>query len=193
VELASRHPARDAAARTFGDDSLDVAAPATLLIRVSIPPAPVQNAGVRFPPPLVYLLGLVAALLINRAVRLPLAAPEPGWMFKLGILMMVAGALFSAWGIITFRRHGTAVIPFHPASTVVRSGPYALTRNPMYVGMTTFFIGGGFLLDTWWAFILLPLVVLLIDRQVIAREERYLASAFGAEYEAYRSAVRRWV
>ena len=53
----------------------------------------------------------------------------------------------------------------------------------MYVGMTTIFIGGGFLLDTWWAFILLPLVVLLIDRQVIAREERYLASAFGAEYD----------
>jgi protein-S-isoprenylcysteine O-methyltransferase Ste14 len=193
LESAWPQPAREVQGLSPRHRSLDVAAPATLLIGVTTPPASIQNAGVRFPPPLIYLLGLVAALLINRAVRLPLAAPEPRWMFWLGILAMVAGALFSAWGISTFRRHGTPVIPFHPASTVVRSGPYAFTRNPMYVGMTTFFIGGGFLLDTWWAFVLLPLVVLLIDRQVIAREERYLASAFGAEYDAYRSAVRRWV
>ena len=154
---------------------------------------PRPNAGVKFPPPFIFLLGLIAALLINRAVRLPPAAPEPRWMFFLGLALMVVGFLFAGWGIATFRRHHTAIAPIRPATTIVSSGPYAITRNPMYVGLTCVYIGGAFLLDTWWAFVLLPIVVLIIDRQVIGREERYLASAFGAQYESYRARVRRWI
>lgn len=158
-----------------------------------MPPSPVANAGVRFPPPFVFLLGLIAALLLERAIRFPLAAPEPSWMFDAGIALIVAGLLVAAWGMITFRRHRTAIIPYHPATLVVSTGPYAFTRNPMYLGMTILYIGGGLLLDTWWAFVLLPLVVMIIDRAVILREERYLSSAFGAEYDAYRARVRRWL
>ncbi len=158
-----------------------------------MPPTNLPNAGVKFPPPLVYLLGLAAALLINRAAPLDLAAPEPRWMFRLGGFLVVGGLLFAASGIVTFRRHHTAIIPVHPATTIVTTGPYAVTRNPMYIGLIICYVGGGFLLDTWWAFLLLPVVVLIIARQVIAREERYLASAFGAEYDAYRARVRRWI
>jgi protein-S-isoprenylcysteine O-methyltransferase Ste14 len=155
--------------------------------------APLPNAGVRFPPPLIYLLGLALGYGLNRVVPLWIASPEPRWMFRLGIVLGIAGFLFAVWGILTFRRRGTAIIPFHPATTIVTTGPYRFTRNPMYIGMSVFYTGVALLLDTWWAFALLPVVVTIIERQVIAREERYLASAFGAEYDAYRSRVRRCI
>jgi protein-S-isoprenylcysteine O-methyltransferase Ste14 len=155
--------------------------------------SPEANAGVRFPPPFVFLLGLIAALLLNRSMRLSLVAPEPVWMFRTGIALILAGLALAAWGMTTFRRHHTAIIPYHPATLVVSTGPYAFTRNPMYLGMTILYIGGGLLLDTLWAFMLLPVVVMIIDHAVIRREERYLSSAFGAAYDAYRARVRRWL
>jgi protein-S-isoprenylcysteine O-methyltransferase Ste14 len=154
---------------------------------------PLANAGVRFPPPFVYLIGLGIGYGLNKWVPLRLASPEPRWMFDLGLGLVVLGVAFALWGIVTFKRHRTAIIPNRPATLVVTAGPYGITRNPMYVGMTCFYIGGSFLLDTWWAFVLLPVVVGIIDRQVIAREERYLSSAFGAEYAGYRANVRRWL
>jgi protein-S-isoprenylcysteine O-methyltransferase Ste14 len=101
--------------------------------------------------------------------------------------------VLAIWGILTFRRHHTAIIPHKPASTIVTDGPYRFTRNPMYVGLALQFAGVSLLLDSWWAIALLPVVVAIIDRSVIAREERYLASAFGADYGAYRLRVRRWI
>lgn len=154
---------------------------------------PLANAGVKFPPPFIYLIGLAIGYGLSKWMPLRLASPEPRWMFDLGIALVLAGFLFALWGIVTFTRHDTAIIPNHPASLVVTAGPYKITRNPMYAGMTTLYLGGSFLLDTWWAFALLPVVVLIIDRQVIAREERYLSSAFGAEYSAYTKKVRRWI
>jgi protein-S-isoprenylcysteine O-methyltransferase Ste14 len=154
---------------------------------------PIANAGVRFPPPFVYLIGLVIGYGLSKWMPLRLASPEPRWMFDVGLALAVAGVLFGFWGAATFKRHKTAIIPYHPASMVVTSGPYAITRNPMYVGLAWSYVGGSFLLDTWWAFALLPVVVGIIDRQVIAREERYLLSAFGAEYAGYTKKVRRWI
>lgn len=154
---------------------------------------PLPNAGVRFPPPFIYLIGLAIAYGLNMWIPLWIESPEPRWMFGLGVGLAVAGFGFGLWGIATFKRHHTAIIPFHPASLVVTSGPYMITRNPMYVGMTGLYLGGSLLLDTWWALVLLPVVVGIIDRQVIAREERYLLSVFGAEYAGYKEKVRRWL
>lgn len=151
-----------------------------------------SSAGVRFPPPLIYALGLILAYLINRAVPLWIAAPEPHWLWWLGIVVAATGISLSLSGFITFRRHRTAVNPTRPASTIVTTGPYRFTRNPMYLGLAVFSVGVALLLDTWWALIAVPFVVLVVDRAVIAREERYLATAFGDEYGAYRATTRRW-
>ena len=76
---------------------------------------------------------------------------------------------------------------------MVESGPYAYTRNPMYTGMTLVYISAALLLDWLWPILLLPIVLLVLFRLVISREERYLAAEFGEEYEAYRRRVRRWI
>lgn len=102
------------------------------------------------------------------------------------------GAALIAWGMVTFLRARTAIIPNHPASRIVESGPYRYTRNPMYMGFTVCYLGAALLLNSWWPFVFWPVCIVALTRLVIHREERYLAEAFGAEYEAYRQRVSRW-
>ncbi len=80
-----------------------------------------------------------------------------------------------------------------PASRIVDKGPYRLTRNPMYTGMSLVYLGAMLLLNWGWALVLFPLVLILLYRFVISREEAYLTSEFGEEYLAYCRKVRRWI
>ncbi|MEO8336423.1 MAG: isoprenylcysteine carboxylmethyltransferase family protein [bacterium] len=97
------------------------------------------------------------------------------------------------WGVVTFRRAGTAINPHHSAKRLVVSGPYRFTRNPMYTGLTIAYLGASLLLGSEWPLLLLPIVLFAVFRFVIQREERYLADAFGSEYAEFRMRVRRWL
>ena len=90
-------------------------------------------------------------------------------------------------------RRRTAIIPFKPASVLVNSGIYGWTRNPMYLGMALAYGGLAVLFNSLAALIVLPIVLAVVQTQVIAREEAYLERAFGREYLAYKSQVRRWI
>ena len=155
---------------------------------------PLQNAGVRFPPPLLFVGGLAIALLLDHGFRaLPLS--RTGWpsLEGAGVGLALAGGCLIAWGMLTFRAARTAILPHNPATRLVESGPYRFTRNPMYTGLTIAYLGGALILDTAWPIILLPTVLALLVRLVVRREEAYLQDAFGAEYSAYQSRVRRWL
>ena len=78
-----------------------------------------------------------------------------------------------------FLRNRTAIIPFKPATRLVTSGVYRWTRNPMYLGMALTYAGLAFLLNSLTALVLLLVVIAIVQRQVIAREEAYLERAFG--------------
>lgn len=151
------------------------------------------SAGVHFPPPLVYLLGAVAGWGLQQWIRWPITAGFSrvrllvAALFVLGYLVLFVSAL------LAFRQAHTTLIPNRPAAALVATGPYRFTRNPMYLSLVCLYMAGALWLNTWWAVVVLPVVVVVIDRAVIAREERYLASAFPAEYEAYRGRVRRWL
>ena len=146
------------------------------------------------PPPVIYLIGFVAGWLIDRRWPLETFGPEHGrTRIAIATVFLVCWLVLMMSAVITFRRARTAIIPVLPASTVVTTGPYRVTRNPMYVSLVALYVGASLLVNSWWPLILLPAVVLLIDRAVIAREERYLRSAFPAEYAAYCDRVRRWV
>ncbi len=92
-----------------------------------------------------------------------------------------------------FLKRGTSLIPGKRAEALVTSGPYRFTRNPMYVGMAFLYVGLALWLDVLWALAFLPVVLLVVDRRVIAPEERYLEARFGDEYRAYKQRVRRWL
>ena len=80
-----------------------------------------------------------------------------------------------------------------PLNVIATTGPYRWTRNPMYLGMALIYAGLAIGVDGPIAFALLPLVLIAIQTQVIAREERYLEAKFGGDYRRYKAEVRRWL
>jgi len=75
----------------------------------------------------------------------------------------------------------------------VITGPYRLTRNLMYLGLLCMYIGAARWFGVLWVLILVPLVLLAVQRMVIAKEERYLEREFGEDYRQYQAHVRRWI
>ena len=151
------------------------------------------HAGVHFPPPLLYAGGLVAGVLLNLWRPLPMTVGASPSRLAVGIAGVTAYALIFAGAFTSFRRSHTTLIPNRPASALVTGGPYRFTRNPMYVSLVMLYIGLSAFANSWWTLLLLPFVIVAIDRGVIAREEHYLDAAFPAEYGEYRSRVRRWL
>jgi protein-S-isoprenylcysteine O-methyltransferase Ste14 len=148
--------------------------------------------GVRLPPPVVFLAGLGLGFLLQRALPLAFAAPGnplPRWLG--GLLTLGAGAL-ALWAFLTFRRARTTVRPDRPASALLTRGPFRFTRNPLYLSLSLLHAGLALLANALWPLLMLLPVLLVIRSYVVAREERYLLGRFGADYEAYRQAVRRW-
>jgi protein-S-isoprenylcysteine O-methyltransferase Ste14 len=156
------------------------------------PPHP----GVRFPPPLIFVATFLAGLAAQRWItrlQIPRVAALP-WLFAaVGWAMIAVAFGLFMWAGQTFGRAGTSMLPFRPASRLVRSGPYRFTRNPMYVSLSVLYFGLALLFDLVWPLVLWPVAVAVLHHFVIRREERYLSSAFGQEYGAYRQAVRRWL
>lgn len=150
-----------------------------------------HGAAVRLPPPLLYAVPLVLLWLADRAW--PLTIPGGTTLRVVGWLLVVAGVGIASWGAATFRRHHTTVIPHHAVSALVSGGPYRFTRNPMYLGMSVAYIGASLAMASWWPLLGLPVIVAVVQTQVIDREEAYLRARFPEDYAAYTSRTRRWL
>jgi protein-S-isoprenylcysteine O-methyltransferase Ste14 len=107
----------------------------------------------------------------------------------------LSGALACALGVIEFRRAKTTVDPTKPdsASSLVRTGLYRRTRNPMYVGFLLILTGWAVTLANLTSFLILPAFVVYVNRFQIKPEERALASIFGDDFKAYCAEARRWI
>jgi protein-S-isoprenylcysteine O-methyltransferase Ste14 len=135
------------------------------------------------------------------AMPLPSSGPAAdalgGWpLLRLAAIgLALAGLAIAGAGALSFRRARTTVNPLKPADTtaLVTSGTFALTRNPMYLGMALLLAGWAAWLGTPWALAGMALFVAWITRFQIVPEERVLARLFGADFEAYRLRVRRWI
>ena len=154
----------------------------------------VPHPGVKFPPPLLFVAAFTAGWLLHR--QWPRFLLPDGW----ATAREIAGAAFGLvgitvilWALATFHRHRTAIYPNRPASRIVRDGPYRRTRNPMYVSMTLLYVGLALIVNSWLPLVFLPVALLLLVQLVVAREERYLRSAFGEEYASYCREVGRWL
>jgi protein-S-isoprenylcysteine O-methyltransferase Ste14 len=108
-----------------------------------------------------------------------------------GVLIVMAISLLGA-SLSRFRRAGTHVETWKPSSALVTSGPYRLTRNPIYVAFLLAFLGLACALDNIWFAVLWPVLALVLDLGVVRREERYLEAKFGEDYRTYCRGVRRW-
>ena len=146
-------------------------------------------------PPAFFVGGFLIGLWLESVVRIKLArsaAAEPA-LATVGLVVAALGLLFSLSGILTFQRANTPMFPYGRAKRVVQDGPYAFTRNPMYVGGAVSYVGIAIAMNVVWPIILLPLVLWSLYAFVIRMEEQYLGDLFGDEYAAYRARVRRWL
>ena len=150
-----------------------------------------DNPGVVAPPPLIYAGALALGLVANRLY--PMAFLPRAVSRVLGLPLIFGGLAIGLLGFREMRRAETNVDPYKPATAIVTEGPYRFTRNPLYVGMTLVYTGMTALSNALLAAMLLPLVLAVMRRGVIEREERYLERKFGDEYLAYKARVRRWL
>ena len=150
-----------------------------------------DKAGVVAPPPLIYLGALVFSLLLNR--RFPIAFLPCRIVRSVGWPLLIGGVLLIGWFEWTMRHAGTLSNPYKPVSRMVTDGPFRYTRNPAYLSMTMVYTGIASLTNALWAILLLPVALLVIQRGVIVREERYLERKFGEEFLRYKAQVRRWI
>jgi protein-S-isoprenylcysteine O-methyltransferase Ste14 len=150
-----------------------------------------DHAGVRLPPPLIYVVLFGIGLALHQFV--PLAFP-PAALARLAALMLLgAGIVLLVSSNVLFRRAHTSLVPVRPATALVLGGPYRLTRNPMYLGLLCVYLALALWFGLGWPLLLAPIVVLAVQRLAIAKEEQYLDQKFGDAYRAYRSRVRRWI
>jgi protein-S-isoprenylcysteine O-methyltransferase Ste14 len=146
--------------------------------------------GIIAPPPRLYM-GTFAIAAIGHVV-FPLPVTSTGLIIRLfGVFMLIISALLARWSFLTMRKIGTSANPNKESVALSTSGPFAFTRNPIYLAMTGLYIGAGALLNSWWALFLLPPLLYLMHKGVILREERSLRAQFGDADDAYKATVRR--
>lgn len=102
------------------------------------------------------------------------------------------------WGIgplgkRAMKQAGTNINPLQPATSLVTTGPFRFSRNPLYLSLTLLFAGLSLILNSLWGLIALAPVLAILHFGVILREERYLEAKFGESYRQYRTQVRRWL
>lgn len=150
-----------------------------------------ETAGVIAPPPLIYLGALGMGFGLEAVVgtgSLPSTVAVPA-----GAAAIIAGTGLLGSFVSAFRRARTPIDPYTPSQALATDGPYRLTRNPAYLGMALTCAGIALVSNSLWALVPLPVAIAIIDRGVIAREERYLERKFGTPYVDYKRRVRRWI
>ena len=153
---------------------------------------PADTPQVIIRPPLGWALAVIVGFALNWLIPLPFvpAAVPAGWLG--GAVFAAALALF-AWAIATITRAGSNVPTSMPTMSIVDTGPYRFTRNPIYLGMITGLASLAVAFDSLWLLVTLVPFVLVIRHGVVAREEAYLERKFGEGYRRYRGRVRRWL
>jgi protein-S-isoprenylcysteine O-methyltransferase Ste14 len=145
-------------------------------------------------PPLAVVLVMAVLMWISASASSRLRLVVPG-REVIALILAVAGAVISILGVVSFRQAGTTVNPLTPdaSSSLVLSGIYRLSRNPMYLGFLMLLLGWAIYLSNALGFLFAPAFVVYMNRFQIEPEEHALTSRFGQEFVAYTGRVRRWL
>jgi protein-S-isoprenylcysteine O-methyltransferase Ste14 len=132
-------------------------------------------------------LGLIVSATAGDPLDATAATRWAGWLLVGGL------AVWNGWALIKIAGHRTALLPGAETTAVIDSGPFAWSRNPLYVGLLAGSAGVALLAASSWALAALPLEWALLRWGAVLPEERYLTAKFGAAYTDYSARVRRWV
>jgi protein-S-isoprenylcysteine O-methyltransferase Ste14 len=142
-------------------------------------------------PFVIYIVIAAVSVLLQFLVPLPFISRQPARIAGAAIMVvnLVIG-LPAVRGMLTAR---TSLNPNRPTTSLVLSGPYRFSRNPMYIGLTLLYAGLMTFFQIPWGLLLTPIVIWLITIWVIHPEEDYLGEKFGDQYLNYKETVRRWI
>jgi protein-S-isoprenylcysteine O-methyltransferase Ste14 len=110
-----------------------------------------------------------------------------------GLGVVVCGLAFGGWALSAMWRNGVSPLPWKQPGRLVANGPFRFSRNPVYVSLAIMYLGLSVALNTLWPLAFLAFAIVIIDREIILEEERFLQRRFGEEYLAYKVRVRRWI
>jgi protein-S-isoprenylcysteine O-methyltransferase Ste14 len=144
------------------------------------------------PPPLIYLAFLVAGLLVNLLYPVPLTSILL-FAVILGLATVGVGLAIGASSLKAMRNAGVSPDPSKPVPKLVDKGPFRFSRNPLYISLAVIYVGISVAFNALWPLVLLIVALIVVDRSVISREEKYLEGRFGEDYQRYKSRVRRWL
>jgi protein-S-isoprenylcysteine O-methyltransferase Ste14 len=153
-----------------------------------------DHANVAIKPPLLFAGALVLACLLTWLFPIgPGLAAANATALAAGLGLAAAGVALTALSVRVFARAGTSVVPTQASTALVATGPYAVTRNPIYIGFVLVFLGFAIVLTSVWLLLLLIPVLAILQRGVVEREEAYLEGKFGDAYRKYKARVPRWL
>jgi len=141
-------------------------------------------------PPLIFLLAILFGIGLNQLWPLRFMPSPLRW---LGLVVISCGLLLFLLSYREFRAAGTPVRGNQRTRTIVRTGPYRFSRNPIYLSFILLVLGLAICLDDLWLVITLLPAIWLIATAVIPREERFLEQNFSDQYSSYKATVRRWL
>lgn len=154
-------------------------------------PQPPDRAGVIAFPPLLFGSTLLLALLLRFLFPTPLLAYPVNLI--IGVPLIVVGMLTLRQCFGYMRRARTTIHPAGSTTAIVSTGLYRYTRNPMYLSLTLIYLGVCVAANAYWGLLLLIPLLVVVQKGIIEREERYLERKFGEEYLRYKQQVRRWL
>ena len=143
-------------------------------------------------PPVALGVPLAAGLVLTATAGDPLdiASVATRWI---GGALAVAFVLWNGWTLWVMATNRTAILPGGATVLVLKSGPFRLSRNPLYVGLVALDVAVALLAPSFWALVFVPVGVVALSWGAIRPEERHLSGKFGSQYDAYRARVRRWL
>ncbi len=150
-----------------------------------------KGAAVKVPPPLIVLSVLLLAYALDYVV--PFRIAHSSVLEFAGYTLVGISLLIIVITSRSFRLVNTHIEPWKPTTTIIMTGFYAISRNPIYLGLCVACIGVGMVLQSWWVLFSVIPAALLLYYFVIAREEAYLEQKFGEAYVQYKARVRRWL
>ena len=152
-----------------------------------------DSAQVIGPPPVICFSLLGLGLIPHFAWRYIELFPESWIGFAAGLPLLFVALAVLIWGVRTMKRSGEDIKVDTPTYSIVSSGPYSLSRNPLYLSLSGAYVAIALMLNTAWPFFIFPAWLTTLQFGVILREERYLERLFGEEYRRYQARVRRWL
>lgn len=142
-------------------------------------------------PPAYVLTAIVSIAALHFTAPAARLIPSP-WNL-LGVIPLAVGIVINIIADRAFHRAGTTVKPFQESTSLITTGVYRISRNPMYLGLVLVVLGIAVTTGSLTPLAVVPVLALLLDRNFIVAEERMLEERFGAAWLEYKKGVRRWI